>query len=334
MDDFLSLRHLMEENHISPHALVAAIDASGIHRRRDDGKPPIRYDRNSSIAFEAMQVISAYLAEQRGKFDAWDSSPFLSPSDLDTLGWIREEFDFHPTEKQFTWLKILYDKDELGSLWASPLQTLGRYLLMGSVEVSGLATAIETLGIHGIDRFGRVTWHAPQSGDAQRVLDELANYFENRFRLGFYRDEVVQDSIYSEYGWMHTQTPDFKAIEIEHQRSQQIGASQKTLPSQDEDSPNGAKSKMTLIAGLFALVDGRLTGRKHPEYVSQASLVTILSTKLKPLYGSREGAIDLKFADANRILKAHESNLVEAPVSNRRRSKAQPRQSKAPKKPS
>jgi hypothetical protein len=91
---------------------------------------------------------------------------------------------------------------------------------------------------------------------------------------------------------------------------------------------------MTLIAGLFALVDGRLTGRKHPEYVSQASLVTILSTKLKPLYGSREGAIDLKFADANRILKAHESNLVEAPVSNRRRSKAQPRQSKAPKKPS
>lgn len=73
MDDFLSLRHLMEENHISPHDLVAAIDASGIHRRRDDGKPPIRFDQNSSIAFEAMQVISAYLAEQSGKSDAWES---------------------------------------------------------------------------------------------------------------------------------------------------------------------------------------------------------------------------------------------------------------------
>lgn len=54
--------------------------------------------------------------------------------------------------------------------------------MMGGVEVSGLATAIEALGIHGIDRFGRVTWHAPQSEEAQRVLDALANYFEDRFR--------------------------------------------------------------------------------------------------------------------------------------------------------
>ncbi len=334
MEDFLSLRHLLEEDYIPPHNLVATIDQQGIHQRYHPKKPPLRHDSNSFVCFEAIRLIADHEVKKSNVSKESKNWMMFDEDDLDRLGWIRQELNLVSEKLNFRWFEDICERSELIGLWNPKLHTLGRLLMMDKAEIGELATAIEMLGVHGIDRFERIKWYPPKSGEAHQALDGLAWFANEHFMLPSIFDAFSNQRVFLNFGWIHAQTPDFKSIAIEHERAQQINATPNPNPLHDEDSPNGAKSKMTLIAGLFALVDGRLTGRKHPEYVSQASLVTILSAKLKPLYGSREGAIDLKFADANRILKAHESNLVEAPVSNRRRSKAQPRQSKAPKKPS
>ena len=70
----------------------------------------------------------------------------------------------------------------------------------------------------------------------------------------------------------------------------------------DDEAPNAAKAKMTLIAGLFGLISGHLTGKPHPAFQSQTQLVELLISHIGKRYGNSETSIDQKLGEANRIL--------------------------------
>ena len=55
--------------------------------------------------------------------------------------------------------------------------------MMDKAEIGELATAIEMLGVHGIDRFERIKWYSPKSNEAHQVLDGLAWFVNEHFML-------------------------------------------------------------------------------------------------------------------------------------------------------
>jgi len=324
MENFLSLRHLLEEDHLAPESLVATIDQYGIDHLFHPEKPPIKHGRNRWQSYEAISLLSAYVDKTSGNGKLKVKSFLYQDIDLDRLGWMRLSFELSSAKPRLSWLKQLHKRSDLFTLWSPSLLTVGRVLLMEKADIGAIATAIETLGIHGIDRFGRIKWYAPQSEEAKLGLDELALFYTEHLMLPSILDAFSNKSIFQRFGWMHERSPDLKAIEAEHERLQLAQLNPASSTTEDDDSPNGAKAKMTVIAGLLALSDGRLTGRKHPEFESQASLVALLSARLNPLYGSKEGAIDRKFGEANKILKA--LNLATTKVSGKKPAKKAARQ--------
>lgn len=302
MEDFLSLRHLLEEDHLTPESLVATIDQYGIDHKFHPDKPPLKYGANSLEAFEAISLLSAYLNHKvSGK--PIDIKGFIFEEfDLDRLGWMRLAFNQSHAKTKFGWLKKLSERSEMLTLWNERLHTLGRLLLMEKADIGALATAIETLGVHGIDRYGRVKWYDPASGEAQSVLDDLAWFHAEHFMLPSIFDVFVNKEKFQTFGWIHEQLPDFKSIEINHKKAQLINVRQLQAVEPDDEAPNAAKAKMTLIAGLFGLISGHLTGKPHPAFQSQTQLVELLISHIGKRYGNSETSIDQKLGEANRIL--------------------------------
>ena len=251
MEDFLSLRHLLEEDYIPPHNLVATIDQYGIHQRFHPEKPPIKHHSNSFVCFEAIRLISDHEVKKSNAPKDSENWMMFDEDDLDRLGWIRQELNLVSETLNFRWFEDICERSELIGLWNPKLHTLGRLLMMDKAEIGELATAIEMLGVHGIDRFERIKLYSPKSNETHQVLDGLAWFVNEHFMLSSIFDVFSNQRVFLNFGWIHAQTPDFKSIAIEHERAQQIDAAPNVSPPQDEDSHNGAQSKMNIIAGPF-----------------------------------------------------------------------------------
>jgi hypothetical protein len=84
------------------------------------------------------------------------------------------------------------------------------------VDIGCIATAIETVGIYGNDRYGRITNFSHDTKEGQRVLDALAEAKLNQVQFlvsGYFDLELLSplsQEAFLNFGWHREVMPDFE----------------------------------------------------------------------------------------------------------------------------
>ncbi len=171
-------------------------------------------------------------------------------------------------------------------------------LLSERKSIGALATAIERRGIHGYDRFDRFKLVAVGSIEAQQVLDMLAELCRRRNdpqAEDDYADDSPVDNPFYRFGWPEDDCPDFEQL-----------ASEATPPPSPRNRGGRPRKDMELVAVLWAVVRGKLRCEPHPQFKSNSDLIKHILEK-GGYDGTEQSTLERKFAEADRIIGATES---------------------------
>lgn len=154
--------------------------------------------------------------------------------------------------------------------------TLGVLHFNAGISIGALATAIESSGVWGWDRFGRFSCFGKDSAEVCVVFDRLAlQYARNEHPMDLVEQGDPADDPLWQWGWLKGNLPDFGAVE----------ASRPKPPLRPADIARAEKSKDMLIGALteFALGDGPWKGR--PQFKNQTELIEEFAERYQGMGG-------------------------------------------------
>lgn len=169
-------------------------------------------------------------------------------------------------------------------------------LLAEGVSIGALATAIESAGIWGWDRYGRFTKFKPKDQGATEALDLLAAEASRSQdpdeESPLDESERMGDQRYRQHGWMKEELPDFDGI-------------QATLPDVPRSPPDSrvTRTDLTIIAALLSFIEGEKPFKAHPEYVNETQLIATLSHVFEGYRGMSERTLAERLPEARESLK-------------------------------
>lgn len=182
----------------------------------------------------------------------------------------------------------------------SELITLADLIVGKGVTVGVLATAIETHGIQGFDRFGRFRSWPPDSDGAKRALELLAIQWAHPdgYDEMSPADHDQGDTEYSNFGWPRGELPDFKAL------SRDVIVA----PARPQSVKKRENAELAIIGMLLRFIRGELSRNKHPDFSSEAELINVLDDQRDSgrYPGLSRSNLAGKFAAAKKVLQDRE----------------------------
>jgi len=152
--------------------------------------------------------------------------------------------------------------------WESPLIQLDDLLKQHSI--GAVATAIEKKGILGWDRFGRLTTFQPDSEEANKALNFLADQY--KWEINYRNIQADEQSPLDRWdpeeggppawGWKRTDFPDFKAISNDLVSN----GSFKNTKNSRGINPKGQNYNLRVIGALVGFIKGNISPSGHPDY--------------------------------------------------------------------
>lgn len=168
--------------------------------------------------------------------------------------------------------------------------SMARLLFERGASVGSLATAIESSGVWGWDRYGRFKLFGPEHRASLDALDRLALHYEKindpqDEEYGVHQDPET-DRLYL-FGWPADQLPSM-------QESERVVLK----PTRPQAASRGENATLRLVEGLRRFCLGLLTDHRHPDCANEDELIAAIVNHSAGRDGLKKATIKSKFKAA------------------------------------
>ena len=160
-----------------------------------------------------------------------------------------------------------------------------------------LATAIESGGIYGWDRYGRFKRfeaNAPEVHPALNALAGQAQHEDDPDSPSPMFDEGTD--AFNRFGWPANELPDFAAIE----------AGMPPAPPRPQPSRRSEDATLAIVGALLDFIKGKVgeSRKAHPSYESETQLAELIAGELGEFPGLSKSNLQKKFTLAKKLIES------------------------------